>query len=439
MAIEDGMDLRSEVLRSKLGDTLSQKGRGGDTTIGHLTPGEVIIPAEVMSAVPGLSQMVSQAFQAAGTDIGQYTVGGPDDSMNPETGMPEYAYDPEADAMSSGYHGGIQSSETEGYGGNTYQSNYDFADGSDWGSVSSPNQMTAPGAAAAASNITVENLPSNEERAAQEYTRDLLIRDIRDSAAAGGSAAQMLASSEMGGPPGVMSGGRYNRAGFDLTTGANWGGDRDTYNQKEPIPFRQAVSEDFMRVFDHLPGLIPGVNIQDMNYSNRTDDTGQQLAAPPTTDPWSFSQALADTVGYGTGLPVGSAFEFARNQQEGNPLDYNNLYPQNQVEPVPAPERNLTDWQQKAVADYAELQRLGQERRAKNPGGIESLAVNTLSGIFPSNNSRPNHLLSPNEWRYGPDGSPGGNMNDQREREEEAARLLLLKKLLEKQRLASLA
>ena len=227
--------------------------------------------------------------------------------------------------------------------------NYTWAElfGSEPTDVNNQNNLAAP----MNNNITVENILSPDQRdarAAHEYTRNMLEQEIKEMP--GGSYAQTDADvfrergfdpnppqradeisrgrsdsyggREMRGPPSVMSGGRYNRAGLDLTDGANWGGNRYTYNQQEPIPFSQAVSEDFMRIFDHLPGLIPGVNIQDMNYSNRTDDTGQQLAAPPTTDPWSFSQALADSLGYGTGLPIGSAFEFARNQQTGNPLDY---------------------------------------------------------------------------------------------------------------------
>jgi hypothetical protein len=92
----------------KLGDKLAQKGRKGDTKIGHLTTGEVIIPAEVMASVPGLAEMVSRAFKAAGADIGQYTVGGGDDSVNPATAMPEYGWSDEDadDNFSSAWSGG---------------------------------------------------------------------------------------------------------------------------------------------------------------------------------------------------------------------------------------------------------------------------------------------------------------------------------------------
>jgi hypothetical protein len=109
----------------KLGDKLAQKGRKGDTKIGHLTTGEVIIPAEVMASVPGLAEMVSRAFKAAGADIGQYTVGGGDDSVNPATAMPEYAWNEESQAdigTDSGY-----SMDDSGFsGGNNNDGDRDY-------------------------------------------------------------------------------------------------------------------------------------------------------------------------------------------------------------------------------------------------------------------------------------------------------------------------
>ncbi len=156
---------------------LAQKGRNGDAILGHLTPGEVVVPSQILDSVPGLRSGISQAFNNLGADIGQYTVGGPDDSMNPETGMPEYAYDPAADAMSSGYHGGIQSSATESY---MNEDEDDGGDSSNFGFLSrQPNDGKRR-----TDNITVENILSPDQRdarAAQEYTRNMLQQEIRGS------------------------------------------------------------------------------------------------------------------------------------------------------------------------------------------------------------------------------------------------------------------
>ena len=68
---------------------LARKGRGGDTMVGHLTPGEVVVPAAVL-AQPGMRGTLGRGFRAAQHPMGRYTVGGRDDSRNPRTGMREY-------------------------------------------------------------------------------------------------------------------------------------------------------------------------------------------------------------------------------------------------------------------------------------------------------------------------------------------------------------
>jgi len=53
--------------------SLPAMGRGGDTVMGHLTPGEVVIPTAAQS--PPLMQMVNASMQQQGMDPRQYTVG----------------------------------------------------------------------------------------------------------------------------------------------------------------------------------------------------------------------------------------------------------------------------------------------------------------------------------------------------------------------------
>ena len=64
-------------------------GRGGDTEVGHLTEGEVVVPRQ-LAAEPDLREQLIMAFEKAGVPMGRYEVGGTDDSRNPETGMREY-------------------------------------------------------------------------------------------------------------------------------------------------------------------------------------------------------------------------------------------------------------------------------------------------------------------------------------------------------------
>lgn len=69
---------------------LASAGRYGDTTVAHLTPGEVTIPPQVQT--PQLMKNVDKAFASKGSDISHFTVGSPQSSINPATGMAEYNF-----------------------------------------------------------------------------------------------------------------------------------------------------------------------------------------------------------------------------------------------------------------------------------------------------------------------------------------------------------
>src|SRR3990167_8653245 len=76
--------------------TLARKGRRGDTTLGHLTPKEIVVPERVQQQ-PGVMEALVPGFGAAGLDIERYRGGGEGDSENPETGAPQFADAGEAD------------------------------------------------------------------------------------------------------------------------------------------------------------------------------------------------------------------------------------------------------------------------------------------------------------------------------------------------------
>ena len=68
-----------------------EAGRGGDVMLAHMTPGEVVIPAEIASN-PDVLDTLNAIFAEAQADISQYTVGDPLNNINPETGYPEFGF-----------------------------------------------------------------------------------------------------------------------------------------------------------------------------------------------------------------------------------------------------------------------------------------------------------------------------------------------------------
>lgn len=72
-------------------DKAAKKGRGTDDMVGHLTKGEVIIPAQIMSD-PKNKQMIADLFKNSGGNLDEFTVGHEKNKINPETGQPEFVW-----------------------------------------------------------------------------------------------------------------------------------------------------------------------------------------------------------------------------------------------------------------------------------------------------------------------------------------------------------
>lgn len=89
-----------------------KKGRGGDTTLGHLSVGDLVIPRGQVT--PKMRAFMNEFF-----DVDRYTVGHEANSKNPNTGLPEF-YD--SGGMGGGYADGGWGTEG-GWGG----------DGGGWG------------------------------------------------------------------------------------------------------------------------------------------------------------------------------------------------------------------------------------------------------------------------------------------------------------------
>jgi len=69
---------------------LAQLGRAQDTFLGHLAQDEIVIPLSLLQASPELEDVIRNAFEAEGMDYTQYVVGSDENSINPETGLPEF-------------------------------------------------------------------------------------------------------------------------------------------------------------------------------------------------------------------------------------------------------------------------------------------------------------------------------------------------------------
>ena len=68
-------------------------GRNGDTMMAHLTPGETVVPEQVLQQNPQIARGLGRAFQDSGADPRRYVVGSGQNSVNPVTGEREFFFD----------------------------------------------------------------------------------------------------------------------------------------------------------------------------------------------------------------------------------------------------------------------------------------------------------------------------------------------------------
>lgn len=122
-------------------------GRGGDRMLGHLTPGELVVPKSCQT--PELMNLFAKAAHAAGLDPNRFIVGSPEASKNPRTGLEEFLEgdsggvgDTGSSAGSAGESGGGSNSNGSGpmggenaaHGENqSSTADRDAAYGGDWG------------------------------------------------------------------------------------------------------------------------------------------------------------------------------------------------------------------------------------------------------------------------------------------------------------------
>ena len=100
-------------------NALAQFGRGGDTAMAHVTPGETVVPQEVANRLPGGRTALARAFKDSGANPEQYVVG-EQNSINPATGAPEFLYGGgTSEGGATGFGGGAGGDQDKNIGGYT--------------------------------------------------------------------------------------------------------------------------------------------------------------------------------------------------------------------------------------------------------------------------------------------------------------------------------
>jgi len=88
---------------------MARYGRGGDTMMAHVTPGEMVVPKEVLRNSPQVARGLGTAFRDVGADPKRYVVGSGQNSINPVTGEREFFFDKIIGALFGGGGGGLLS------------------------------------------------------------------------------------------------------------------------------------------------------------------------------------------------------------------------------------------------------------------------------------------------------------------------------------------
>ena len=71
-------------------NNMQNMGRYGDTRMAHVAPGEMVVPRQVMQNNPQMAQGIASAISSEGIDPRRYMVGTSQNSINPNTGQPEF-------------------------------------------------------------------------------------------------------------------------------------------------------------------------------------------------------------------------------------------------------------------------------------------------------------------------------------------------------------
>lgn len=76
----------------EIAQRIAEYGRGQDRFLAHLAPDEAIIPRQVLDANPRLRDSLFEHMQQMGVDPERYIAGSDQNSINPDTGLPEFDF-----------------------------------------------------------------------------------------------------------------------------------------------------------------------------------------------------------------------------------------------------------------------------------------------------------------------------------------------------------
>jgi len=85
MARKDRMMMKAHL------NEAADKGRKGDSYLAHMTGGELVLPKEFAND-PQIRALIDAKFKSNGVSTDQYVVGNKENSINPETGQPEFGF-----------------------------------------------------------------------------------------------------------------------------------------------------------------------------------------------------------------------------------------------------------------------------------------------------------------------------------------------------------
>lgn len=85
------MDMEEkEEMQDALEDA-AEAGRNEDSMLAHVAKGEIVLPLPLAND-PEIKALLEKKFKAADLKMTQYTIGHKDNSINPETGLPEFGF-----------------------------------------------------------------------------------------------------------------------------------------------------------------------------------------------------------------------------------------------------------------------------------------------------------------------------------------------------------
>jgi hypothetical protein len=148
-------------------DDVKKYGRYGDTEMAHVTPGEKVLPLSVQT--PKVNKVVNEQFKKLGLSPERYTVKESENSINPETGEPEFFLKKLVKGVvgaATGFAtGGVPGAIAGGLGGlagSGEQGQATAANGGNGGGYSG-TPLPAPVAAMSATKSQVRGLPTTME------------------------------------------------------------------------------------------------------------------------------------------------------------------------------------------------------------------------------------------------------------------------------------